>query len=140
MKKGFLDRLHNDTDRMWKGGMGLLLILLLLCMGVMQMAGRTGGLSDGTRLCTGLLIVYGAISMVLFGGLYFMTTRQVNDTLYRLGDLIESLTEKEPATVFHVGEDTILSRLQTQLMRLYDILHSYEERERKMSRQLDENI
>ena len=140
MKKGFFNRLRSDTDRMWKGGMGLLLILLLLCIGVMQMAGRTSGLSDGTRLCTGLLILYGAISMVLFGGLYFMTARQVNGALYRLGDLIENLTEKEPATVFPVGEDTILSRLQTQLMRLYDILRSYEERERKMSRQLDENI
>lgn len=33
-----------------------------------------------------------------------------------------------------------MSRLQSQLMRLYDIMRSYEEREQQMRRQLDENI
>ena len=39
-----------------------------------------------------------------------------------------------------MAEDTILSRLQKQLIQLYDILHFYEEREKKIRRQLDENI
>ena len=35
MKRGFLYQLRQDTDMMWKGGMGIMLILLLLCLGGM---------------------------------------------------------------------------------------------------------
>ena len=40
MKRGFLYQLRQDTDMMWKGGMGIMLILLLLCLGVMGLAGE----------------------------------------------------------------------------------------------------
>lgn len=36
MKQGFFYRLRQDTDRIWKSGMGLMLILLFLCMGILS--------------------------------------------------------------------------------------------------------
>lgn len=42
--------------------------------------------------------------------------------------------------VFPAQEDTALSKLQGQILKLYDILRSYEMREQGMRRQLDENI
>lgn len=131
MKQGFLYRLRQDTDMMWKGGMSLMLILLFLCTEILSHSPDRG---------MTLLIVYGVTGMAIFTGLYFAIVRRVSDVLYELGGMIECLTEGCPEAVFPAAEDTILSRLQSQLMRLYDIMHSYEEREQQMRRQLDENI
>lgn len=140
MKHRLWERLHKDTDIIWKGGMGVMLILLLLCIGLLQTAGRKDGFTDATGLCIRLLVLYGGVSLLVFSGLYLAVVRHVNGTLYKLGDLIESLMEQEPMAAFPVGEDDVLSRLQGQLLQLYDILRSYEEREKQVRRQLDENI
>lgn len=140
MKRGFLYQLRKDTDMMWKGGMGMMLILLLLCMGILSLAGQNGSFSDKAALCIKLMAVYGIAAAAVLTGVYFAVVRSVRDTLYRFGDCLERLADGQPEAVFPVAEDTILSRLQGQLMRLYDILHFYEEREKQMRRQLDENI
>lgn len=131
MKRGFLYRLRQDTDMIWKGGMGLMLILLFLCTGILLHSPGRGMM---------ILIVYGVGCMAVFAGLYFVIVRRVSDVLYKLGGMVECLADGCPEEVFPAAEDTILSRLQSQLMRLYDIMHSYEEREQQMRRQLDENI
>lgn len=140
MKRGFLYRLRKDTDIIWKGGMGAVLILLLLCMGLMRQAVREDDFVVRTDQCMKLVAVYGVACLAVFAGAYYMIVRSVSGTLCQLGDMIESLTDGQVKKVFPVAGDTILSRLQNQVMRLYDILHSYEEREQKMRRQLDENI
>ncbi|MDE7133039.1 MAG: HAMP domain-containing histidine kinase [Lachnospiraceae bacterium] len=140
MKQKFLYRLRKDTDMIWKGGMGAVLILLLLCMGLMRQAVREEDFFVRTDQCMKLVAVYGVACLALFAGAYYMIVRSVSGTLWQLGDMIESLTEGQVKEVFPVAGDTILSRLQNQVMRLYDILRSYEEREQKMRRQLDENI
>lgn len=131
MKRGFLYRLRQDTDMIWKGGMGLMLILLFLCTEILLHSPDRGMM---------ILIVYGVGCMAVFAGLYFVIVRRVSDVLYKLGGMVECLADGCPEEVFPAAEDTILSRLQSQLMRLYDIMHSYEEREQQMRRQLDENI
>ncbi|MDE6847490.1 MAG: HAMP domain-containing histidine kinase [Lachnospiraceae bacterium] len=131
MKREFLYWLRHDTDMIWKGGMGLMLILLFLCTEI---------LSHNPNRGMTLLIVYGVGCMAIFAGLYFVIVRRVSAVLYELGGMIECLMDGRPEVVFPAAEDTILSRLQSQLMRLYDIMHSYEEREHQMRRQLDENI
>ena len=140
MKQKFLYRLRKDTDMIWKGGMGAVLILLLLCMGLMRQAVREDDFFVRTDQCMKLVAVYGVACLAVFAGVYYMIVRSVSGTLWQLGDMIESLTEGQVKEVFPVAGDTILSRLQNQVMRLYDILRSYEEREQKMRRQLDENI
>lgn len=140
MERGFLYQLRKDTDMMWKGGMGMMLILLLLCMGILSLAGQNGSFSDKAALCIKLMAVYGIAAAAVLTGVYFAVVRSVRDTLYRFGDCLERMADGQPEAVFPVAEDTILSRLQGQLMRLYDILHFYEEREKQMRSQLDENI
>lgn len=117
-----------------------MLILLLLCMGILGRAAEDVGFPDKASLCIRLMAVYGVASAAIWTGVYFAIVRSVSSTLYRFADYLEQLAEGQPEAVFPVAEDTILSRLQGQLMRLYDILRSYEEREKKMRRQLDENI
>ncbi len=131
MKQGFFYRLRQDTDRIWKSGMGLMLILLFLCMGILSHSPDRGMI---------VIILYGVGCMAVFAGFYFLIVGRVSDVLYKLGDMMEGLAQGRPKEVFPAAEDTILSRLQSQLMRLYDCLHSYEEREQQMRRQLDENI
>ncbi|MCI8615041.1 MAG: HAMP domain-containing histidine kinase [Lachnospiraceae bacterium] len=140
MKREFLCQLRKDTDIVWKGGMGITLILLLLCMGILGSTGENIGFPDRANLCLKLMTVYGITALAVLTGVYFTVVRCVNQTLYQFGDMIEHLTNGQPEITFPAGEDTILSRLQEQLMRFYDIMHSYEERERLARRQLDENI
>lgn len=140
MRRGFLYQLRKDTDMMWKGGMGIMLILLLLCIGVLGSVGDNGNFPDKADLCVKLMVVYGIAAAAVLTGVYFAVVRSVRGTLYRFGDYLERLADGQPEAVFPVAEDTILSKLQGQLMRLYDVLHSYEEREKQMRRQLDENI
>ncbi|MDE6387953.1 MAG: HAMP domain-containing histidine kinase [Lachnospiraceae bacterium] len=140
MKREFLSKLRKDTDIIWKGGMGMLLILLFLCIALLWTARQSGSLYDETDLCIKLMVAYGTICLVLLTAIYYAVARRVSDTLYKFGDCLECLERGQPENVFPALEDTILSRLQGQLMRLYDILHSYEEREKQMRRQLDENI
>lgn len=140
MKQGAWNRLRRDTDLIWKGGMGVVLILLFVCLGGIRWAAGEKSLLLRTEQCMKLMAVYGAVCLAVLTGVYLMVVRQVSGILYELGGMIDSLTNGQAEEVFPVGEDTILSRLQSQLMRLYDILRSYEEREQKMRRQLDENI
>lgn len=131
MKNEFEHRLRRDVDVIWKGGMGAMLILLLLCMEILAVNPNRG---------MTLLLCYGLSCMGIFAALYLVIARRVGGTLYKLGGLIENLTNGNEEEIFPTAEDTILSRLQTQVMRLYDIRRSYEEREQVMRRQLDENI
>ena len=57
MKQKFLYRLRKDTDMIWKGGMGAVLILLLLCMGLMRQAVREEDFFVRTDQCMKLVAV-----------------------------------------------------------------------------------
>ncbi len=140
MKRGLLYQLRNDTDMLWKGGMGIMLILLFLCIGVLGTAGENTGFPDRANLCIKLMAGYGIAGLGVLTGVYFMVVQNANGTLYQFGEWMESLTDGQTELVFPVAEDTILSRLQGQLLRFYDILHFSEEREKRMRTQLDENI
>lgn len=119
------------TDGIWIGGMGVMLILLFLFSELSCRRPAYG---------TWLIILYGVMNLTVFAGAYLVIEKQVDRKLYAFSDMLEELIDGRVAIVFPVNEDTILSRMQGQLLRLYDILCSYEERERQFRRQLDENI
>lgn len=119
------------TDRIWAGGMGVTLILLFLFSELSCRRPAYG---------TWLIILYGAANLAVFAGVYFVIEKRVDENLYAFSDMMEELVEGRVRIVFPRTGDTILSRMQEQLLRLYDILCSYEERERRFRRQLDENI
>ena len=75
MKQGFFYRLRQDTDRIWKSGMGLMLILLFLCMGILSHSPDRGMI---------VIILYGVGCMAVFAGFYFLIVGLVSDVLYKL--------------------------------------------------------
>lgn len=121
----------NGTDGIWVGGMCVMLILLFLFSELSCRRPAYG---------TWLIILYGAGNLAVFAGAYLMIESRVDGKLCAFSDMLDQLIDGRVAIAFPVAEDTILSRMQGQLLRLYDILCSYEERERRFRRQLDENI
>ncbi len=132
MKHRFFQRLsdRNGTDKMWISGMGIMLILLFLFS---ELSCRR------PFYRTSLLVVYGALNLAIFAGVYFAIERQVDRKLRAFSDMIENLIDGKVMNEFPRTDDTILSRMQELLLRLYDILCSYEERERKFRLQMGEN-
>lgn len=140
MESGWQERKWN-ADKAWKGGIVILFLLLLLFLGTGSWILHTFGASpDMVLYMTVLAVLYGGANLAVFCIDYFMVAKNVNDALYRLSNMVEELIGGKETTVFPVAEDTILSKLQEQLFRLYDIRRSYEERERKFRKQLNENI
>ncbi len=121
----------NGTDGIWIGGMGVMLILLFMFSELSCRRPAYG---------TWLIILYGAVNLAVFAGVYLVIERRVDGKLYAFSEMMEELIDGRVTIAFPVTEDTILSRMQGQLLRLYDILCSYEERERQFRGQLNENI
>ena len=140
MKNGQQEK-NWDSDRIWKGGMGILLILLLLFLGIgAWILHIFGASSDIVRYMAVLALLYGGANLAASGIVYFMIARNVNGVLCQFSHMAEALIDGRETLVFPAAEDTMLSKLQGQLFRLYDILCSYEEREHKFRKQLNENI
>ena len=85
-------------------------------------------------------ILFGVLNLSVLTAVYFLLSRRVNDTLDTLNDMIEDLICGKERIEFPIAADTILSKLQGQLLKLYDILCSHKEQEQKFRKQLDENI
>lgn len=142
MKDGLrnLFRMIKNADWIWTGGMGVMLILLFLFL----TAVRCGW--DNIVLWS---MLYGGSNLFVLTAVYFILSRFVRSAMYALGDMMEELISGRdaageenmlPRMKFSAAEDTILSKLQSQILKLYDILRSHEEQERKLRKQLDENI
>ena len=143
MKERLLYRIRKirEADRIWTGGMSAMLILLLLFL---EAAVRW----RDTMVFWAVL--YGAMNLFVLTAVYFVLSRHVRSALYALGDMMEELInghEPEEGNMnlsdimkFPVAEDTILSKLQGHILKLYDVLRAHEEQERKLRKQLDENI
>lgn len=143
MKDGLLHQIWKirEADRIWTGGMGAMLLLLLLFL---EAAVHW---RDSMILWA---VLYGAMNLLVLTAVCFALSRHVRNALYALGDMMEELInghepEEEEMDIsgkmkFPVAEDTILSKLQGQILKLYDMLRVHEEQERKLRKQLDENI
>ena len=130
-----------DTDKIWKGGIGILLILLLLFFGIGSWVLHVFGASSDLFFRMAILMgLYGGANLAAFGIFYFMIAKNINGILYQFSDMVESLIGGKETMAFSIADDTVLSKLQEQLFRLYDILRSYESREHQFRKQLNENI
>lgn len=85
-------------------------------------------------------VIYGGLNILLMRAMYRRISGDVNDTLQKVSFLVEELIAGRERKVFPIAEDTILSKLQVQLLKLYKILHSYEEREQMLRQQISANI
>ena len=66
--------------------------------------------------------------------------RQVNRTMELVDDTIEQLILHHECRYFEENEDNLLGKFQSQIVRLYQILSSYEEHEKRQKEQLEESI
>lgn len=85
-------------------------------------------------------LLYGMMNLLVFFSVYFLLSLRVNGILYVFSDMMEDFIGGKERIEFPVTEDTVLSKLQGQLLKLYDILRSHKEQEQKIRKQLDENI
>lgn len=120
-----------NTYRIWKGGMAAMLILFFLFLAAVW---------QGNADMVLLAFIYGILNLTVFVLVYIRVARSINHVLYQLGDMMECLIGGKERQLFSIAEDTALSKLQGQLLKLYDIQCSYKEREEKLRKQLDENI
>jgi len=131
----------------WAGGMGAMLALLVLFLAAV--------VTDGDYLVL-WVVLYGMMNLLVLTAVYFILSQHVRGALYALGDMMEDLMNGSrpeegkaaaPGSSTQPGgieppflQDTILSKLRGQLLKLYDMLCAHEEREKEIRKQLDENI
>ena len=102
-----------DTDKIWKSGIGILLILLLLFLGIGSWILLVFGASSGLFFRIAILMVlYGGANLSVFGIFYFMIAKNINGILYQFSDMVESLIGGKETMAFPMADDTVLSKLQ----------------------------
>lgn len=84
--------------------------------------------------------IYGILSLLVFYASYVCMARRINRTMRTVNDTVQSLLEETPAVSFCTNEDTLLGKFQTQILKVHDILKSYEEREKELRVGLSELI
>lgn len=115
---------------------------------IMILAGTEGNLFLAFLLCCVFRprfillggILYGAGTVILFGIGYYAISKQVNETMRKVDDTIQSLIDNEPVENFNVNEDDLTGKFQMQIMKFHDMLRFYEEREKNLRNQLSSLI
>lgn len=90
-----------------------------------------------------LAVVLGAymiFSLIVIWAGYRHLIRKFNRIMEQVNDAVQSLIDNTPYLPFEQNQDDLLGKFQTQLLKLYRILNSYEERERLLRNSLEENI
>ena len=103
----------------------LIVILSLFFIGVIFYLFSDSGVLIGMVSIFSILII--GICMVFI----ILLSRNINNTLGALSQTMESLIDDNPLDIFSTIEDTILSKLQSQMLKLTDILKSHNIKQKK---------
>ncbi len=79
----------------------------------------------------GIVSVFSILTIVICTVFVVLLSRNVNNTLGALSQTIESIIDDNPLDTFSTIEDTMLSKLQSQMLRLTDILKSHSIKDKK---------
>lgn len=88
-------------------------------------------------VCFVVMMVVCVTTLIAF---YNKMKYQVNSTMEKVDDTIQSLISGQPVEHFNQNKDTLLGKFQVSIIKLYDILQSYEAREKKLRKQINKNI
>lgn len=88
-------------------------------------------LSNFDSKVIGLVSIFSVSIIVICTIFIILVSRNVNTTLEALSQTIESIIEDNPKDTFSTIEDTMLSKLQSQILKLSDILKSHNIRQQK---------
>lgn len=83
-----------------------------------------------------LSVVFIAVMAVLFSGFLLAVRREMLSTLSALSTLIQELINGGKSGIFPENEDTLLSKLQSQLLQLSGLLTAQKQRYREESREV----
>lgn len=84
--------------------------------------------------------VYTAINIIILVAVYTIIARRINRVFMLTNEIIQSLINGNPIHKFPLAEDTLLSKLQSQLIKLNDILVSHREKEKRYRIKISEMI
>lgn len=122
---------EQKEDQIRKSGMGMMLLLLFLFL-------AAAVIRPSCILIWA--VMYGVLNLVTTAVMYRVSANRMNTVLEKISFLIEELISGRKEKIFSVAEDNLLSKLQVQLLKLYEVLYSHEEREQKLREQLSGNI
>ena len=86
------------------------------------------------------VVIFSVILIIIFAAFFWLLSRQVNLTLKALSQTIQSMIDDNPKNTFSELDDTMLSKLQSQVIKLSDILKSHTLRHKKEKENLTELI
>jgi signal transduction histidine kinase len=81
-------------------------------------------------------LVFVGVMVLLFTGLVFAIRKEMLNHLSSLSGLIQDLINGQPTQLFPLHEDTLLSKLQNQVIQLSRLLSSQKQRYREESREI----
>ena len=79
----------------------------------------------------GLILAFSFVIITICIAFIVLVSKNVNMTLDSLSQTIESIIDDNPKDIFSTIEDTMLSKLQSQIIKLSDILKSYNIKQKK---------
>ena len=86
------------------------------------------------------VVIFSVVLIIIFAAFFWLLSRQVNLTLKALSQTIQSMIDDNPKNTFSELDDTMLSKLQSQVIKLSDILKSHTLRHKKEKENLTELI
>lgn len=87
-----------------------------------------------------LTALYGVWNLVIFAGAYWRISRNINQVLGKVDNCIQSMIDGTPVKEFSATEESLLGKFQTQIEKLYYILNSAKDRERKAHEEISELV
>ncbi len=92
---------------------------------------------DYVYVCFAAMLI---ISVIILFICYKKVEHHANNTMEKVDDTIQSLISGQSVEYFNQNKDTLLGKFQVSIIKLYDILQSYEAHEKKLRKQMNKNI
>lgn len=124
MKQKTYQQYHKSFQLRVRGCYLLALVLVCVCTAL------AAGLLH-SEIAVWLVLVEGLLFFGLLHMLYHIENEYVSQIVTDLSKLLDQLMELEQAEVFPENEDTLVSKLQTQIVRLIHILQKQNELEKR---------
>lgn len=105
--------------------------ILLIVILSMFFIGSISYLFSDSSILIAMVLVFVILIIVICTMFFILLSRNVNNTLGALSQTIESIIDDNPLDTFSTIEDTMLSKLQSQMLKLTNILKSHSIKQKK---------
>jgi len=109
----------------------IITILLIIMVSLFFIGGISYLLSNFNIKVIGIVSIFSITIIGICITFIILVSRNVDNTLGALSQTIESIIDGNPVNTFSTIEDTMLSKLQSQILKLSDILKSHSIKQKK---------